>query len=377
MKRTNKSICFLLPGWVTKQTGGAELQSYLLTEELIKRGWSVEVVTRNDKITQFMYLNDKIKYHYYKESKSYLLNYFIVLFTIFHTHSFFYYVRTDARILIGALTLYSYLFKRKLIYAIAGDDELLHNSYYQYQRSKNKSFIRYIKLIDAWLIDLILKFKKNKIDLIITQTEFQQKELLKNKGLASVVIRNSFNDITILRAKPAIKKNIVLWVGNMRPVKKPEIFIEIAKSFSGKKWEFVMIGESSGYELLLEYNNNYVNHIGQLSYEDTNKCFQSAKILINTSSNEGFPNTFIQAWLNKVLVISYHVNPDNLLDNNQLGFCASSDFTKCTAILNKAMNNYSEFQLMIDNAALFAENNFNLKKNTDLFEREINALSKK
>ena len=33
-----KSICFVIPGWVTKQTGGAEWQCYLLSEELLKRG---------------------------------------------------------------------------------------------------------------------------------------------------------------------------------------------------------------------------------------------------------------------------------------------------------------------------------------------------
>ena len=38
-----------------------------------------------------------------------------------------------------------------------------------------------------------------------------------------------------------------------------------------------------------------------------------SKILINTSSFEGFPNTFVQAWANGVPVISLKVDPDNII----------------------------------------------------------------
>ena len=65
-----KSICFLLPGWITKNTGGSELQLYLLSEELVKRRWAVEVITNKPALTiRTIYLNANIKYHYYKHSK--------------------------------------------------------------------------------------------------------------------------------------------------------------------------------------------------------------------------------------------------------------------------------------------------------------------
>ena len=40
-----KNIYFVLPGWVTKHTGGAEWQTYLLSEEFIKEGFEVSVIT--------------------------------------------------------------------------------------------------------------------------------------------------------------------------------------------------------------------------------------------------------------------------------------------------------------------------------------------
>lgn len=47
-----------------------------------------------------------------------------MLLILFKTDSYFYYVRTDARIMRGALLLYFYLAGKKVIYALAGDVEL-------------------------------------------------------------------------------------------------------------------------------------------------------------------------------------------------------------------------------------------------------------
>jgi glycosyltransferase involved in cell wall biosynthesis len=63
--------------------------------------------------------------------------------------------------------------------------------------------------------------------------------------------------------------------------------------------------------------------LGPVRYADTGKLFDRARIFLNTSSIEGFPNTFLQAWIRAVPVVSFF-DPDGLVNRLQLGRIASS-----------------------------------------------------
>ena len=55
------------------------------------------------------------------------------------------------------------------------------------------------------------------------------------------------------------------------------------------------------------------------------KLYRRAKVFVNTSVYEGFPNTFLQCAVSGVPVASLQVDPDQSLSHHQCGFLANGD----------------------------------------------------
>jgi glycosyltransferase involved in cell wall biosynthesis len=134
------------------------------------------------------------------------------------------------------------------------------------------------------------------------------------------------------------KENIVLWIGNFRPIKQPEVFISIANSFVNRNIKFVMIGVQGKY-IYTDLPKN-LEMKGFLNNSEVVNYLRRSKVLINTSLTEGFSNTFLEAWINNVFVLSLNVNPDNLL-NGRLGMCTNGSMHLLSKKLDEIINNKS------------------------------------
>ena len=49
------------------------------------------------------------------------------------------------------------------------------------------------------------------------------------------------------------------------------------------------------------------------------KYYAEASMLINTSSSEGFPNTFLESWANNTPIITLNFDPDDIISKYSLG----------------------------------------------------------
>lgn len=184
---------------------------------------------------------------------------------------------------------------------------------------RGKQLIRYRR--DRWLYDYGLRHA----DLIVAQTEHQRALLRENYGLSSELV----NMVTEIPPATINEPDIdVLWVANMRTVKRPELLIELARRLPQVR--FTMAGGSlpglqSYYDSLEAQARDLPNlsFLGAVPYAQAGALFTRARLFVNTSSMEGFPNTFLQAWMRGVPVVTFF-DPDSLVKRLQLGMAATS-----------------------------------------------------
>jgi len=62
---------------------------------------------------------------------------------------------------------------------------------------------------------------------------------------------------------------------------------------------------------------------GRVPYHDVGDYYDRAKVYINTSHTEGFPNSFLQSWRRGVPVVSFF-DPDGLIKREGLGISPNS-----------------------------------------------------
>jgi glycosyltransferase involved in cell wall biosynthesis len=166
-------------------------------------------------------------------------------------------------------------------------------------------------------------------DYIFGQANYEQDLLRQNYGRScDLIVGNWHPEPTVPCTKePPVK---VVWVANIKPLKKPETFVELAARLrTVTQAEFLMIGRPTGarQQRRLEAqirNVGGLTYLGEKSNDQINRILGTSHILVNTSDYEGFPNTFIQAWLHEVPVVSLHVDPDDLLTRQGLGFHSGS-----------------------------------------------------
>jgi glycosyltransferase involved in cell wall biosynthesis len=122
---------------------------------------------------------------------------------------------------------------------------------------------------------------------------------------------------------PAARDIDVLWVGNLRPVKRPELVLELARALPNRR--FVLAGgplpkHKTYFDEIKSLASGLPNveMLGPVNYEDVGPLFERARLHLNTSSAEGFPNTFLQAWARCVPVVSFF-DPDNLIERRNFG----------------------------------------------------------
>lgn len=170
---------------------------------------------------------------------------------------------------------------------------------------------------ERWLAQQGLK----RADVVIAQTDEQRDAMRELYGRDCPVIPNVW-DVTPCAGEKADPPE-VFWAARYLPLKRPEMVLEIARRLPEIK--FVMAGGPvSGHEDLYERVQREaallpnVETLGFVPFAEIDRYYARASVYLCTSTIEGFPNTFLQAWNHKTPVVSTY-NPDGMLSSGDVG----------------------------------------------------------
>jgi glycosyltransferase involved in cell wall biosynthesis len=123
---------------------------------------------------------------------------------------------------------------------------------------------------------------------------------------------------------PAGERQSILWVSRCECIKQPEIFIALAQAFPRESFVMVCPPSASGpdyfesirNQALKQQNMTFVEHV---PFPEIGAYFGAARLFVNTAVQEGFPNTFVQAWMQGTPVVSLAVDPGGVMARHGLG----------------------------------------------------------
>lgn len=317
VSESNATYGLLLGGEMNSIVGGAEVQQVLLAPALQKLGYDVSFLVPDlgqpDKVVTgqgitVIKTREQYKGGGLKRSRQDMQALFLAMD---RAGADIYYQMTSATIT-GITALYCKLKKKPFVFSVASNMDLDGTS-----RSLMKP-----------LYHRIYWYGLTHASAVIVQSEDQMRLLKENAGKDGVLIYSTFGmpDESELKEE----RRYVLWVGSYRVVRRPEMLIELAARLP--QYEFVMVGGpwKSEDHLFAEMQTKArdvrnLQMTGPVPYDEVGAYFGKAKVFVNTSSTEGFPNTYLQAWCRGVPVVATF-DADDLIARYGLGkFCANLD----------------------------------------------------
>lgn len=287
--------------------GGAELQQVQIARLLLRMGHQVSFVTLDHGQPDGEVLQGCCVYKAYRPYAGLPGLRFIhprwtgIWSAVLRADADIYYIRT-AGFVPGLLALLRYWRRLRYIYAAASDSDFMPDQ------------VRVQFARDRWLF----RFGLRRADAVIVQSEVQRDLLKANYGLDAVLIPN-FLDAEPIQL-PDVNRTRILWVGKMREIKRPLMFVELARRLP--ELSFTMIGPNFKDEVALhqavEAAVKTVPNLEVLGFQplaEVEKYFDCARVLVSTSEIEGFPNVFLQAMRRGVPIVSF-VDPDGIISAN-------------------------------------------------------------
>lgn len=323
MKRARKPrLCLLLPSHWAGSMGGAEFQARLLVERLAELD-----------LFDLHYIARSVSTHY--SPRGYTLHRITTapriggvffpdapqLWRLLHrVQPDIVYQRVGCAYT-GVAAFYARTTAARMVWHISSDRDVTPLPARQFLRTP-------LEGIDKWLVE----YGARNANAVVVQSKEQARLLQRHYGRQPAALVPNFHPRVQEKLARANSPMRICWIANMKPLKRPELFLRLARELRHLPAEFIMVGSmmpghAGGAELDAQIRAQpNLRHLGVLPVKEVDELLAGAHLLVNTSEYEGFSNAFIQAWLREVPVVSLAVNPDGVFDDERYGICADGSY---------------------------------------------------
>jgi glycosyltransferase involved in cell wall biosynthesis len=299
----------LNPAYGSEYFGGESVQQTLLARAYATAGWTVHMVVKAHGQPDGEVI-DGIRVHKaYAQSAGLPVLRFVhprltgILRALAAADADVYY-QSCAGMMTGVVAWHCRRHARRFVFRVAHDTDCIPGE----------------QLIRFWRDRKLYEYGLKRADFISTQGRHQSELLQRHYGLASTPINMT---VEVPEAEERPRDIDVLWVNNLRDFKRPDLAIELARRLPHRR--MVMIGGAvPGSERLYRQIEEQAAGLenlemaGAVPYDQVNGYFSRSRVFVNTSDSEGFPNSFLQAWIRGVPVVSFF-DPDGLIARHGLG----------------------------------------------------------
>jgi glycosyltransferase involved in cell wall biosynthesis len=300
-------ICFVAPtAWPVLAgsksipvIGGAELQQSFIARSLVARGYEVSMISHDYGQAEGTVVDGIRIHNMHSPDEGMRVVRFVhprltsLWKAMKRADADIYYQRTSA-VHTGYVAAFSRMHKRRSIHAAASDVDFMKGK---------QEHIRFAR--DRW----IYEYGVRNVDRLFAQNPNQVEHLKKQFGRDATLVPNCFEAPAGAKGDP---RGYVLWVATLRAAKRPEILIEMARRMP--QHTFVMVGGQDGGPNGLAYAQGIraaaaslpnVQVRGFVPFTEADRLFDGARVVVNTSEFEGFPNTFLQGWARGVPTVAF------------------------------------------------------------------------
>ena len=207
-----------------------------------------------------------------------------------------------------------------------------------------------------------IKWALRKINRVICQNAEDQKNCLNTYKIKTATVISNGQRFQEYNNN---NKQGILWVGRSDTLKQPYLFIEIAKKMPN--YNFTMIcpkaTNDNNYDTLIEKatKQNNLKFIKYVDFKNIDSYFIDNQFFVNTSSVEGFPNTFIQACKAATPIASLNINPDNFLNKENCGICTDGNLNNLCNNIETIIKDSNKFKTLSQNALNYAKNKHDIQ----------------
>jgi glycosyltransferase involved in cell wall biosynthesis len=208
------------------------------------------------------------------------------------------YYQRGSGALTGWVSGFSRRFRRRFVYAAAHDAD----------------FDPATPLVRYWRDKCIYRAGLRRADAIIVQNSTQEALCRDMLGIEPALIASCYDPPHTATANSA---GYVLWAATMRTWKRPNLVLEAARRLPAIRFRIIggVADDASYYATIAAQARALPNveFLGFVPYAEIEPHFDNARLFLNTSEFEGFPNTFLQAWARGIPTISF-VKPSTCLE---------------------------------------------------------------